>query len=62
MMIGQLGWEKIDLTVVSNIWQLCLLARHFSQWKTGLKKMKTLQVRTPVGMLGEQRPVTWKHL
>ena len=22
-MIGQLGWEKIDLTGFSNIWRLC---------------------------------------
>ena len=22
-MIGQLGWEKIDLTELSNIWRLC---------------------------------------
>ena len=24
MMIGQLGWEKIDQTGFSNIWRLCL--------------------------------------
>ena len=24
MMIGQLGWEKIDL----NIWRLCLIGQH----------------------------------
>ena len=24
MMIGQLGWEKIDPTGFSNIWRLCM--------------------------------------
>ena len=25
MMIGQLGWEKIDLAELANIWRLCSL-------------------------------------
>ena len=32
MMIGQLGWEKIELTGLSNIWQLCLSA-HVSSFE-----------------------------
>ena len=26
MMIGQLGWEKTDLTGLENMWQLCCIA------------------------------------
>ena len=26
MMIGQLGWEKIDVTELSNVWRLCCVS------------------------------------